>query len=53
MCGAWIKVCALPLKETKRPKQDPHRNYLISNKRVLRAILATQSGMLRSHAAQQ
>jgi len=52
MCGAWIKVSALPPKETKRPKRDPQQNTLFLQ-RVIRAILATQSGMLRSHAAQQ
>ena len=28
MCGAWSNVSALPLKETKRPKQDPQQNTL-------------------------
>ena|GEM_PF-1805169 len=28
MRGAWSNVSALPLKETKRPKQDPRQNIL-------------------------
>jgi len=31
MCGAWVNVSALPLKETKRPKQDPHQNTLFKS----------------------
>ena len=51
MCGAWSNVSALPLKEAKRPKQDPHKLSYFKEAGDS-GIFGDNGNMLRSPASQ-